>query len=212
MVGYVAHVNTPRQPSRPDAATFRRRRIVAVLILIVVLAGIVAGAVALKNVLFPAQAEPVEQEPETEADQGPSEEELANPEPCAGDAVQITVNLPADSVTAGQTHTIPVEVHNSGEVPCLIDLGRETVSVEITSGGDQVWSTKHCGGGLPKDQRVLLDADETGTATISWPGTRSASGCPDDQPSVDPGTYRLRVALDVDGDKTEEEQVFGVHS
>src|SRR5690625_3128966 len=82
IVGYIAAVSStaPPRPVRPDARTFRRRRLVALLILLGLIGAVVAGVVAVKNRLFPADPPPVEP---AAAPTGPTEEELANPTECA---------------------------------------------------------------------------------------------------------------------------------
>lgn len=174
------------------------------------IAGFVFGVAALKNVLFPSETEV--EEPAVTEPSGPTEEELANPTTCSDDAVELKVKLPGDSLGAGESHAIPVEFHNLGEVPCLVDLGQEAVRAVITSGGDEVWSSAHCGAGIAKEQLFLLDVDDISHFTLTWPGTRSEQGCAEGQPFVDPGTYRLKISIDLDGQKVEEEQVFGVGS
>lgn len=202
----------PRQtppPARPDARIFRRRRAVALLILLLLLAGIIAGAVALKNRFLPPESKPTE--PAVEQPTGPSEEELANPTDCAAGGLELQVKLAADSLPAGQPADIPVTVRNTGEVPCLVDMGSGALAVEITSGDDAVWSSRHCGAGLPEERRLLLDAGSSETAVLTWQGTRSTEGCSGEQPKTKPGTYRLHVALNSEGGSQEQEQVFGLH-
>lgn len=179
------------------------------VLLLLVLGAIVAGVWALKNHFFP----PVELDPEPTATApvGPTEEDLANPTECATEVLEVAVALAADSLPAGQAANIPVTVRNTGEVPCLLDVGRESVTVTITSGDDQVWVSTHCGAGLPSERRILLDVDAADTTVVAWSGTRSAPGCPGDQPATTSGTYRLYAEVLAGGGSAGIEQVFGMH-
>lgn len=203
-------MSTPRRPpQRPDAKTFRRRRIVVLIILVLLAGGITYGVLAVKNWLFPAEPEVVEEQ-EAEPD-GPTAEELANPKDCRPDALELDVRLSADSLPAGETANIPMTIKNTGEVPCLFDASSSTLSVRITSGDDPVWSSAHCGGGLPEERILLLDSGALDTSVVVWPGTRSEKGCPSDQPATSPGTYRLHAVVMLEGGTLESEQVFGQH-
>lgn len=179
------------------------------LILVLLVGGIIAGGVAVKNWLFPAEPEVVEEQEEEPA--GPTAEELANPKDCRLDALELDVTLSADSLPAGETANIPMRIKNTGEVPCLFDASSSTLSVRITSGDDPVWSSKHCGAGLPDERILLLDVGARDTSVVVWPGTRSEKGCPSDQPATTPGTYRLHAVVTLEGGTLEAEQVFGQH-
>lgn len=182
---------------------------VALLILLLLVVGLIAGGWALKNRFFPAA--PEEDEPTEAQSSGPTEEELANPELCATEALELHVELAADSLPAGQTSNIPVTIRNTGEVPCLQEVGKGAIEVNITSGDDPVWSSRHCSSDLPSERQLLLDADASDTTVLAWDGARSADGCSSDQPKVKPGTYRLHVAVTTETGTLEQEQVFGVH-
>lgn len=160
----------------------------------------------MKNLLFPGAPE-VEEESE---DAGPTEEALANPVECAPGVLDLTAEVAGDTLPAGQAANIPVKVHNTGEVPCLMVMDKTSLQATITSGGDTVWSSKDCGAGLPEERRILLDVDASDTTVITWPGTRSDSGCGDDQPAAKPGTYRIAVEVNSGGETLTEERVFGL--
>lgn len=199
----------PAQPSRPDPSTFRRRRIVALLIALILLGAIVAGAWALKNRFFPSAASTPDPSPSEST--GPSEEDLANPTDCAAESLALSIDLAADSLPAGQPANIPVTIENTGEVPCIVDVGKDALTLTINSGDDDVWSSRHCSGGLPEERRLLLDLDSKDTTVVAWGGDRSKKGCPDDQEKAKSGTYRVKVSLESGSAEIAEEQVFGLH-
>src|SRR5699024_11801264 len=126
----------PAQAPRPDPRTFRRRRIVALLIVVILLGGVIAGAWALKNRFFPSAAS--EPDPSPSQSSGPSEEALANPTDCAVESLALSVDLAADSLPAGQPANIPITVETTGESPCLVDAGRDALTLAVSSGDDPV--------------------------------------------------------------------------
>lgn len=195
--------------ARPDPRTFRRRRLVVLVILVLLLGGISVGVWALKNRFFPAA--PATPEPAAVEPSGPTEEDLANPTDCDAGALMVSIDLAADSLPAAQPTNLPVTIRNTGEVPCLIDASAEAITLSLTSGDDTVWSSDHCGAGLPPGRRLLLDIDAQDTSVVSWPGTRSEPGCPGDQPGAEPGTYRANVRVSVGEATVEEVRVFGLN-
>ncbi len=177
--------------------------------LLLLVGAAIAGGVALKNFFFPSDPPPAE--PAQEESAGPTEEDLANPTACDAAALELEVSLAADSLPVGQPANIPVTVRNTGEVPCLLEVGQKTITVSVTSGEDSVWSSGHCGGGLSGERRLLLDIDASDTSVVTWPGTRSVPGCAEGQPPAAAGTYRLQVALATENGTVDYEQVFGLN-
>lgn len=122
----------------------------------------------------------------------PTDDELANPVDCVPGAVAVSVGLPSSTLARGASTSLPVTVTNTGPVPCLVDVGRAQLVVEIHSGDDLVWSSQHCGRG---ERRVLLDIDGEDVTTFEWDGHRSWPSCPAKRPVAEPGTYRAVVTL-----------------
>jgi hypothetical protein len=136
---------------------------------------------------------PIAAEDLEEAPPGPpTEEELANPVDCRPSAIGLTVDLASTTVAAGGTTAMPVTVTNTGQVPCLVDVGAQLV-LTIYSGEDMVWTSQHCASAGAR--RILLDVASEDVTSFRWTGTRSASGCPDGQPVAAAGTYRAVVTL-----------------
>lgn len=163
---------------------------------------------ALKNRFFPSdQPAP---EPSAEEPAGPTEEDLANPTDCAAGALEVSIDLAADSLPAGQSANLPVTIRNNGEVPCVFDASQASIAVVITSGDDAVWSSNHCGGGLPQERRLLLDVGASDTTLVAWDGNRSEAGCPGEQARAEPGTYRVKATVTSGSTEVVEEQVFGL--
>ena len=182
---------SPRQ--RPSQAVYRRRRLVALLILLVVLGGIAWGVSALLS----GDGEPANAAPQpTEAQ--PTQAATPTPEPPTGEVVacgasdlSATVRTPP-SPQVGATLAFEVTVRNEGAAPCLLDAGPASLVASVTSGSDPVWSSAHCS----QDSReLLLDIGARYTVQLPWDARRSAEGCEGDRPWAGAGTYRLVLAI-----------------
>lgn len=193
---------------------FRRRRVMALVLMLAMVAGVVLGVRAIVGAVMPSEApvppramsQPVD--PDT-VDREPTETELANPVDCRASAVQMTAEVPS-SVATGARTPMPVTITNEGRVPCLLDVGSAELVTTIYSGDDLVWSSAHCASGA--ERRILLDVGASDTTTVRWPGTRSAEGCPDDPKTARSGTYRAVFTLVAGGSTvmTETEATFRV--
>src|SRR5690625_4174147 len=191
-----------RRPRDERAAVFRRRRLVVGLLALVVVAAVAFGAVRGVPLLLdrfgPLSAEP-SAEPTEEAT-GPDEEALANPVECVPGAVSLDLGLAATEVDAGSQVEVPVTLTNTGQVPCLLDVGHAALQVQVTSGDDTVWTTAQCPAGKA-ERPILLAAGGVEETTVTWSGRRSAADCPDDTRDARAGTYRIEVSIAVDGDE-----------
>lgn len=182
--------------------------VVGLLALVVVAAvafGAVRGVPLLLERFGPLSAEP-STEPTEEAT-GPDEEALANPVECQSGAISLDLGLTATEVEAGSQVEVPVTVTNTGQVPCLLDVGHAALQMQVTSGDDPVWTTVQCPAGKA-ERPVLLAADGAEETTITWSGRRSAADCPDDTRTARAGTYRIEVSIAVDGSEVTERRTL----
>ncbi|MFV0425597.1 MAG: hypothetical protein ACK5KU_01015 [Beutenbergiaceae bacterium] len=211
-------MSTAGRPSRTTAATYRRRRLVMLTLTLLVVAGIALGVQALVGVVL-GQADPLVRHrvsstmPQVtdERTAPPTEEELANPVDCQPGTITLDGTLPAAAITAGAGTTLPVDVRNTGQVPCLLDLGGDSLVWTIYSGEDLVWSSQHCD--APTEQRrLLLDLQATDSVVGTWSGTRSAPGCVAEQSVAPAGTYRVVTQILTESDDllAANEQVFTI--
>jgi len=140
----------------------------------------------------------------------PTDWQLANPVDCRPTAVAVDIALSSTTLSKGATTKIPVTLTNTGQLPCLLDVGAAQLVVTIYSGEDKIWDSRHCGGGT--ERRILLDAGEADATTVTWRGVRSSDGCPDKAAKAKPGTYRvIATVLDSEGERiTRSEQNFTV--
>lgn len=173
------------------AATYWRRRGVVVLTALVLLVGgvLLLGGASGDDTLEPSPG----RSPQASATATPSptpSATTAQVEECPDDVLEVQARTDAADYAVGAGATLTLSVRNTGDAPCRRALGQGAVELVITSGEDRIWSSDDCAPGGGADE-VVLQPGATQTARANWPGTRSAQGCPPDQPQARAGTYRL---------------------
>ena len=113
--------------------------VLALLVVAAVAFGVVQGVPLLLERFGSGDAE-ASTEP-TEESTGPDEEALANPVACQPDAVSVELGLSGGEVPAGSRVEVPVTITNTGQVPCLLDVGNASLELVVSSGADTVWTT-----------------------------------------------------------------------
>ncbi|MDD9207749.1 hypothetical protein PU560_14935 [Georgenia sp. 10Sc9-8] len=207
-----------RQPSRPapsrrpSKAVYRRRRLVALLILLAVLALLVWGVSAVVGMVTdrgpgdavaaestqatdPGTADAPQPDGGAAASAAPADETgEREAETCAPDAVDTEVDSPA-GVGPGEPVLFRLTLTNTGEEPCLLDTGDASLAVTAHLGEERVWSSADCAAGRA-GREVLLEAGSSTTARVPWDKSRSASGCPAGQERAPAGTYQVMTSHD----------------
>lgn len=125
----------------------------------------------------------------------------ANPVACEAEVLDAELALNPASPKAGEELAMTVAVTNSGEVPCLLDLGHQALQVEITSGDDEIWSTSECPRGA-EERMLLLDVEDGAEQRITWNGQR----CGNDSDAKS-GTYRITATVTSGAGSTEVDEV-----
>lgn len=183
-----------QQPLPPSV--YRRRRLA-------VLGGLLALIVVVVLIIvrpgFGETAQPEADEVEV------VEEVAAPPPPCTSTQIQLTAQTDALRYNPGEIPQLWLTVENVGGIECEIDVSTTVQEYRITSGDDQIWSSKDCQeGGVP--MKITLQPGESrSTESISWDRTRSSATTCDDARPIMPGggaSYHLRVFL---GDFQSEE-------
>lgn len=186
------------RPQRPSRATYRRRRLVAVVVALLTLGLLAWGVAALVAALGGSEPETATPPDHVAEEQPGSEDPADEPDgelrPCTGDDLDVDVAMSPSEPAAGEGAGLELRLTNDGEQPCLLAADAPSVVVTILSGNDTVWSSTHCE--TDDTATLLLDSDVAHETTVRWPGTRSAAGCPADQPVANSGTYRLVVEVD----------------
>jgi hypothetical protein len=117
------------------------------------------------------------------------------PQPCATDALGLTLAADAASYPAGALPTLSVTLVNNGPAGCVVDAGEAQREIVITSGTDRIWSSRDCATGVALTRELLLAPGAPDATTVQWQRTRSAAGCPGDHPAALKGTYSATLTL-----------------
>jgi hypothetical protein len=184
------------QPVGPEPAeVYWRRRAVALLVVLALLGvlGWLVGRAGGGDDTLAAAGRPTPTPSAAPASATPS----ATPEPvepCPDEALEVVATAAGADVGVGARTLMTLTVRNTGTVACTRALGQGAVELVVTSGEDRVWSSDDCAPG--GDEGVVQVAPgDVQTARATWPGTRSAPGCPPDQPVAQPGTYRVSARV-----------------
>lgn len=206
--------------SRPSAAVYRRRRIVALGIIIVVFALMIAlvWALVARAGSDPAPAPtassatptpstpPASPDPSTEATPAPgatpepTSTPDAGPVPCTASEVQVTAVTDQDTYSADENPKLSISLKNSSTKDCTMNVGTTTQVFTITSGTDTWWRSTDCQE-TPSDaiQTIKAGATITSSTPVVWDRTRSSvDTCDATDRQRAPGggaAYRLTVSI-----------------
>jgi hypothetical protein len=117
------------------------------------------------------------------------------PQPCAADALGLTLAADAASYPARALPTLTVTLVNKGPAGCVVDAGEAQREIVIMSGTDRIWSSRDCATGAALTRELLLAPGAPDATTVQWQRTRSAAGCPAGQPAALKGTYSATLTL-----------------
>lgn len=197
-------MSTIMNPVGPQpASVYWRRRIVVGLGLIAVI------AIILLIIFQPGRGDdPVASPSPTEPEETPSSSPAGEAQEC--DPLDILLEPVTDKSTysAGELPQLSMRVTNQGSSTCAINLGSTQQEYRITSGSDQIWSSRDCQVD-PVDAVRDLDAGEsTETPAVAWDRTRSSTTtCDATRPQVIAGgaSYHLRAYLaDLESESTKQ--------
>jgi len=195
------------------ARVYWRRR----LLLLLLVATLLVGAVRLmglggdpepeKPQATQAAAEPTEDasEPAVTASDTPSEVRdrrtrrqqarepvLAEPEGVCSDrdvAVTPSVRTPVE----GSPVTFTLELRSISTPACTWQVSPSTVTMKITSGSDDIWSSQQCPRAIPRKE-VVLRQDVGTEVEVTWSGRRSDEECSRMAGWAMPGWYYVDAA------------------
>lgn len=202
-------MSTLRDPVGPeDKKVYVRRRLlvlaglialIVAVVLVIVKPGSSGGAAGAAEVTVPEDLVVAEQQ----------EAETADPEAipaCADTQLQVTPVTDRDSYAAGELPQLSLQIENVGESDCQADLGTAGMSLQVTSGVDQVWRSTDCQQNPDHRAVIVQPGKPLMTEAIAWDRTRSSpDSCEISRDPVGAGgaTYHLRVAVGgVEGEGT----------
>lgn len=186
----------------PEAVYWRRR---------IVLIAAVLGVVALLAWLWPSGGEaepaalpstsPTQATASASASASPSaspsvepspsetgETPSGEPEPCRGSDLEVTVAVETPTPTAGGEVVFVMSVANTGDSPCIQDVGAAATSFLVTSGGYRVWSSDDCNPGGTEQLEVIPPGQAFAVQAV-WPTIITTPGCPSTSNPARPGSY-----------------------
>jgi hypothetical protein len=185
----------------PLSPTVYRRRRLAVL------GGLLALVVVIVLIIVrPGFGENAQ--PEVDDEEMVEVEATAPPPPCTPSQIKLTAQTDALRYNPGEIPQLWLTVENVGFAECEIDVSTTKQEYRITSGSDQIWSSKDCQkGGVPMTI-TLQPGESRSTESIAWDRTRSSETTCDEARPIMPGggaSYHLRVFLgDIQSDETRQ--------
>ncbi|GAA1336458.1 hypothetical protein GCM10009611_01580 [Arthrobacter roseus] len=178
---------------------------VGVLILLVV-AGLVAGGIALGNRLTggSAEADGTTAAPgqTAQAGGGKDKETASNTAPasstpqtgCDESKVVVESSSSESVYRAGMNPELILSVTNNGDKPCQINVGTSQMEFIVTSGDDRVFSSRDCQAEA-SDLMKTIEPGQTEKANFTWERHRTSPGCKPMETSPKPGYYVLMTKL-----------------
>ncbi|WBQ06127.1 hypothetical protein [Kribbella sp. CA-293567] len=113
---------------------------------------------------------------------------------CSGDDVSIDVVPVSRTLASGNSLNLVIQL-SAVRDECKAAVDPTELSLTITSGVDQIWSTEDCEKSIPRATLVLAKGKQS-TATVAWNGRRSRPGCLPGQLQAKPGTYVVKAVYD----------------
>jgi hypothetical protein len=89
---------------------------------------------------------------------------------------------------------------------CTWQVSARTLTVKITSGEDDIWSSRQCPRAVPRAD-VVVRRDVTTTVDLAWNGRRADQGCGAQSAWALPGTYHVSAAA-LAGEPADEQFVL----
>lgn len=191
----------PRYPQRPNSNVYRRRRIIALVVLVSLIAFVWWGVASIVGAISNFFNPPTTSTSETTGTTATGEIAACINGTVSIDAVVATKDgTAAASFDPGVNPYIGYKITNNSEVDCTFDVGAATTFYTITSGAETIWTSKQCTDRAALTASVItLKAGETLESPLS-PWARvysSATGCGADQKAVtaEGASYHLQAEV-----------------
>ncbi|WP_410786103.1 hypothetical protein [Kribbella sp. C-35] len=113
---------------------------------------------------------------------------------CKGSDLSIDA-LPANrKIVSGSMLNFVIQFDPVGD-GCKATVNADKLTVTVTSGTDQIWSTTQCDKVIQTATLVVAKGKQA-AVTVPWNGHRSRPGCLPGQPIAKPGTYVVKAEYD----------------
>lgn len=130
-------------------------------------------------------------EKDKQAEKG-KREKLPEPEGRC-DPEDLVVEPVVKKPVAGSPVRIVLEISTREAEACNFTASRESMIVDITSGDDEIWTSRHCAGRIGKNE-VVPRREEPARVAMAWSGKRSDEECSRTTRWALPGWYHVRAA------------------
>jgi hypothetical protein len=178
----------------PEVYWRRRLLVVAVLVAIIVVIVLI--------IVRPGSGTPAagpSASPGATSSAGSTASANANPNAaCDPSVITLTPVTDQSSYAAGAQPQLSMSITNSGASACTFDVGTDAQVYVITSGSDQIWSSKDCQTAPAASKQILEPGKTVSTTPFAWDRTRSSTTtCSSARPAVVAGgaSYHLNVQL-----------------
>jgi len=122
---------------------------------------------------------------------------------CDPSVITLTPITDAASYAAGVQPQLSMSITNSGASACTFDVGTDAQVYLITSGSDQIWSSKDCQTAPAANKQVLQPGKTLSTTPFAWDRTRSSpTTCTGNRPEVTAGGASYHLAVQVGAAKS----------
>ncbi|MEJ1115584.1 hypothetical protein WBN73_15735 [Paenarthrobacter sp. CCNWLY172] len=174
---------TPTKKRRPSPAVYRRRRQVVFGALLLVIALLVGGAVALTGALAGKNEPQAVSTPE--ASQAPTQGSApsgtpspsASPTPvCDFNLMTVAAKTDKPAYGAEEKPLLTMTITNGGNAPCEVNVGTSQMEYLVMSGADRIFSSKDCQTG-GEDLIKTIQPGKSETANFPWQRNRTLEGC-----------------------------------
>jgi hypothetical protein len=118
---------------------------------------------------------------------------LAEPEgTCADEDVAVTPTV--DHPVAGRDVRIVLELRTIVSEACTWEVSPDSLTLKITSGSDEIWTSRHCPRAVPHEEVTLRREDSTRVEVIWDEAKRSDEECSQQTKWALPGWYHVAAA------------------
>lgn len=117
---------------------------------------------------------------------------LADPEGVCADR-DVAVTPTVDSPAGGSPVTFTLELRTLSSPACTWQVSPTTLTMKLTSGKDEVWSSRQCPRAIPREE-VVVRNNATTEVEVTWSGRRSDLECSALTQWALPGWYHVSVA------------------
>lgn len=195
----------PRGPLPARVYWVRRLVVVGVAVLLVVLVAQLLGgssdgaseSAEQATTVSTETSEPASPTPATKPGRVKGKEKprtrLARPDGPCEDSDVLVEPVVGDTPEAGRDVRIRLRLRTQEAAACTWQVSRSTVTVSITSGDDDIWSSRECPQVIPTEDVVLRSGKATRVA-FDWNARRSDDECSEYTDWAMPGWYHVQTA------------------